>query len=151
MSDRKYSQKGYQEHDRSQERGQGRSRPSSRGPRDPTERPRGRTVGKRTLVVFRCAVCGTENSGEGKLNLESTCLKCNTDLHTCTHCTWFDSGAQNQCRKPVEHYVSSKAKRNSCELFEPKAASEFAGEPAAPKDAKSPKSAKSAFDDLFNF
>ena len=141
MSDRKYSQKGYQDHDRGQER----SRPRSRGPRDPTERPRGRSAGKRTKVVFRCAVCGAENTADAQLTAESTCHKCGTDLHTCTHCTYFDSGAPNECRKPDVVYVSSKAKRNSCELFEPKAAKEFAGEPEAPKDAKS------AFDALFNF
>ena len=147
MSERKYSQKGYQNRD--QDREQPRSRP--KGPRDPTDRPRGRGLGNPTAVVFRCAVCGAKNETGKELDAAAGCVKCSTDLDTCTHCAFFDSGAPSECRKPVKVYVASKAKRNACELFEPKAAKEFAAEPAPSKDAHTPKTAKDAFDDLFNF
>ena len=140
MSDRKYRQSGYQDQ-AGEERGR---REAPRGPadsRDRPPRPRGRGLGKPTTMVFRCAVCGqAESSG---IALGSICTKCGADLHTCTHCAHFDTSAANECRKVVPVYIASKAKKNDCDLYEPKAAQEFA------KDAEPPSAAKSAFDALF--
>lgn len=137
MSDRKYRQRGYQ--DSGSER-------SERGPRRPrSDRPSGprtRGLGKPTSTVFRCAVCGEKQLASSGVELDSTCWKCGADLHTCTHCRYFDSSAPRECRQPVKDYVSSKAKRNSCELFEAKEAQEH-GQNESPSDAKA------AFDALF--
>jgi hypothetical protein len=136
MSDRKYRQRGYQDDDRGASR---ERRPTPPVERDPG--PRGRGLGKPTASVFRCAVCGLSQSSA--IAAESVCGKCGADLHTCTHCAHFDTSAPNECRRPVTQYVPSKAKRNRCELFAPKAVQEFA------RDAESPSSAKAAFDALF--
>ena len=138
MSDQKYRQRGYKDNDWDDSR---QSRPAPREPRDRTLRPGGRGLGKPTATVFRCAVCGHQQSA--LIELESKCAKCGTDLHTCTHCAHFDTSAPNQCRKPGVDYVSSKAKRNECDGFEAKAAQEFAKEPAGPQ------SGRAAFDALF--
>ena len=137
MSDQKYRQRGYRDDDR-EERTQRRP---PRGPRDPTLRPGGRGLGKPTATVFRCAVCGHRQSAD--IGPGSVCAQCGKDLHTCTHCKYFDTSAPNECRQPVKDYVSSKAKRNHCELFEAKASQEFA------QESGSPKSARDAFDALF--
>ncbi len=143
MSDRKYGQRGYQQGDRDRDRER-----SSPGPRrEPPMGPRGRGLGKPTLTVFRCAVCGEKQRDDQPINLESTCWKCHADLHTCTHCRHFDSSAPGECRRAAPDYVASKAKQNICGLFEPKAAQEV--DETANFDK--PSDAKTAFDALFKF
>ena len=142
VSDRKYKQRGYQD-DGGSESARGRSS-APRPRRDPTLKPGGRGLGKPTATIFRCKVCGTENA-PGGLTSESSCTKCGADLHTCTHCTYFDSSALNQCREPDAELVRSKAKANDCSYFKPRQTREFK------KEAESPHDAKAAFDSLFNF
>ncbi len=146
MSDRKYGHRGYQDSDRDNDRS------DRRGPRRPPERkpgPRGRGLGKPTATVFRCAVCGEKQFPGAPqatpIGLESTCWKCSGDLHTCTHCRHFDSSAAGECRASAPEYVASKAKRNTCELFEARATQEFAED----LGGDTPSDAKSAFDALF--
>lgn len=138
MSEQKYRQRGYKDDDWNQSH---ERRPAANAPRERPLRPGGRGLGKPTATVFRCAVCGHQQSA--LIELASTCGKCGTDLHTCTHCAYFDTSAPNQCRKPGVEYVASKAKRNQCGEFEAKATQEFAKEQAAPL------SGRAAFDALF--
>ncbi len=147
MSDRKYGQRGYQDSDR--DRGESRDRARATGPK-PERRPgpRGRGLGKPTATVFRCAVCGEKQRGDLQIVLESACWKCNADLHSCTHCRYFDSSAPGQCRQPQAEYVAAKAKRNACGHFEAKASQEFADNQGG---SETPSDAKSAFDALFKF
>ncbi len=146
MAAQKYRQRGYMDSDRdgSRERdGAGpRERRGSAAPRQRDPGPRGRGLGKPTATVFRCAVCGREPDVD-VVGYDAACGGCGADLHTCTHCAWFDTSAVGECRKDAKDYVAAKAKRNLCELFEAKATQEFAKEP------DSPTSAKAAFDDLF--
>ncbi len=142
MSDRKYGHRGYMDSDRDDDRGrQGPRRPRGERP----EGPRGRGLGKPTATVFRCAVCGEKQLAGTQIGLESQCFKCSADLHTCTHCKYFDTMAPGQCRERPPQLVSAKAKRNDCELFLPKATQEFAADagPDTPSDARA------AFDALF--
>lgn len=116
-------------------------------PRPRKPGPRGRGLGKPTATVFRCAVCGAKQSA-AEIDHQSQCQQCKTELHTCTHCRYFDSSALNECRQPVSARVGSKAKANSCDLYEPKATQEFAAEAPSAK-ATSASAAKAAFDALF--
>ena len=141
MSDRKYGHRGYLDSDRDR----GDSRRGPRGPRERKPGPRGRGLGKPTATVFRCAVCGEKQMPGTPIGLESQCWKCNADLHTCTNCRHFDSSAPGECRASAPEYVVSKAKRNSCELFEAKASQEFAED----LGGDTPSDAKAAFDALF--
>lgn len=75
---------------------------------------------------------------------DATCSGCGSDLHTCTNCSQFDSSAPNECRKPIPAPVMKKAKRNDCDLFEPKVTQEF------DTDKPSPDDARAAFDSLFD-
>lgn len=136
---RKYRQSGYQDDDRgARERRGGPSRP-----RDPLGVPRGRGLGKPTATVMRCAVCGSEQN-PAEIELESTCGECGKDLHTCTNCTSFDSGARFQCRQPIAQPIPSKARRNTCELFAPRQTQEQGRQSDRPDDARA------AFDALFD-
>ena len=143
MSDRKYRQRGYQDSDRGRGERSRSGSPRQRGERRPG--PRGRGLGKPTATVFRCAVCGEKQLADAAVERESTCWKCGTDLHTCTHCRYFDTAAPGQCRQAVESYVASKAKRNDCRHFAAKATQEFAEN----QGVETPSDAKSAFDALF--
>jgi len=65
-------------------------------------------------------------------------------LHSCVHCIYFDTGAPNECRKPIEAPQKSKVKGNSCTFFSPKIVQEFAS------DVKKSSDARAAFDALFD-
>ncbi|RMH16915.1 MAG: hypothetical protein D6696_17055 [Acidobacteria bacterium] len=141
MSERKYRQRGYQDEDN--QRPQRRPGP----PRGARPGPRGRGLGKPTANVFRCAVCGAKQPTRD-VKLTSQCKKCGADLHTCTHCTHFDTSARWQCRQPIEQPVKGKAKRNECSLFVPKTTQEFARDARRPPSGSS-NDARAAFDALF--
>ena len=136
---RKYRQQGYQDDDREPRRG-------TQGPRPRREGPRGRGLGKPTATRFNCARCGNHVL-DHEVASDATCKECGSDLHTCTNCTYFDSSAPSECRKPVEVRIAKKAHRNACELFEAKTVQEFASD----SEGVAPSDAKSAFDDLFDF
>ena len=135
---RKYRQRGYQDEDERP------SRKGSAGPRERSEGPRGRGLGKPTATVFRCARCGAGQAGE-TVEPTTSCASCGSDLHTCTNCRFFDTGAPNECRAEVEVRIARKSSRNDCTLFEAKVASETSAEKREPGDPRS------EFDSLFNF
>ena len=137
MSDRKYRQRGYQD-DEPREK---RSRPS--GPRERSDKPRGRGLGKPTKSVFRCSRCGEVQAFGQEVPFDATCSGCGDDLHTCTNCVHFDSSAPMECRQPIEERIPKKSKANECELFEPRTTQEFDQESPPPDDARA------AFDALF--
>ena len=137
---RKYSQRGYMDGDRDRER----RRPGPRGPRQQPMGPRGRGLGKPTATVFRCAVCGERQRSDLVVARDSACWKCEADLHSCTHCKFFDTSAPGECRERAP-YVASKARRNHCRQYLAKESQEFSrsGGDETPSDAKA------AFDALF--
>jgi len=133
MSDRKYRQRGYMEHDREPQRPKPQSQrdhqsqPRDReGPRSPRMMPFGEVV--------KCAACGAKLSPN--INLESSCPKCNADLHTCRQCTYFDPGARFECRKSIPARIVTKHARNTCELFDPRTVVERQTSSGAPTDAR---------------
>jgi hypothetical protein len=128
MSDRKYRQRGYQDYGRDHEpRPQPQSKPREReGPRSPQMMAFGEKV--------KCAACGAVV--QTNLGLETTCPKCNADLHTCRMCTHFDPGSRFECRKPLTARVVNKGGRNNCELFAARIVVERETSSGKPTDAK---------------
>jgi len=142
MDDRKYKQRGYRGGDAPRETPRGAA--PSPSPAERGERPRGRGLGAPTEEVFRCARCGEASTVAAAAAPEARCAKCGADLHSCSNCVHFDTGARFECRREIPARVSPKDRANRCELFEPRLRREFAQEQrAAPRDAKS------AFDALF--
>jgi hypothetical protein len=145
---RKYGQRGYQESDRDRPRRDGGSDTASREPPPPRhqlDRPRGRGLGAPTDEVFRCAVCGAAQVGPAADAFAARCEKCQTDLHTCTHCSSFDTSARWECRRWQERTgpVLKKSKANDCVLLTAKVSLESAKEKVDPNDPRA------AFDALF--
>ena len=134
MSDRKYRQRGYMDSDREPQR----PKPQS-GPRQGAQPHRDRE-GPRSpkMMAFaeatKCAACAAKASPN--ITFESTCPKCNSDLHTCRQCAYFDPGARFECRKPITARIVNKHGRNKCELFEARTVVERETSSGAPKDAK---------------
>jgi ubiquitin len=127
MSDRKYRQRGYMESDREPQRPKPQSKPrDNEGPRSPRMMAFGETV--------KCASCGAK--APPNITIESSCPKCNADLHTCRLCTYFDPGARFECRKPITARIVNKNARNTCELFTPRTVVERETSSGPPTDAR---------------
>lgn len=141
MSDRKYRHRGYQDSDWEERE---RQREQSRRARD-EERlaPRGRGLGAPTVSVFRCRVCGEKQPFTSSVPLEATCFKCKAALHSCAHCSFFDTSAPNECLKPVLTRVPNKNAANACQLYSPRLVQEFASDEPSLKDPRA------AFEALF--
>ncbi len=138
MGDRRYKQRGYMDDD------SGEKRSRAREPRERSEKPRGRGLGRPTKSVFRCNRCG-HNETISNIASESSCTQCGEDLHTCTNCARFDTSAPNECREPIPQRIAKKSKRNDCDFFSAKTIQEFESESVSPEDARS------EFDSLFDF
>ena len=70
MSERKYGQRGYME-DEPREK-----RPRSPGPRERSEKPRGRGLGAPTRSVFKCSRCGANLATVKVVAFDATCPDC---------------------------------------------------------------------------
>lgn len=93
--------------------------------------------------VIRCSQCGTVVNTE--IGLDSRCLRCSADLHSCSQCTSFDPGSRFECMEPaLTARVSPKNARNACTFY--------AARTTVERETTTPKvdSARKAFDDLFN-
>ena len=145
----KYRQRGYQDDGR---RGERPSR-SSQPPAPKPDGPRGRGLGAPTETVFRCAACGERQVLSDELAADARCGKCGADLHSCVHCTHFDTASPWQCRKQSEipQRIDKKRAANSCPLWSPKEAQEFGRDRdrPAPTSSGDPSGARAAFDALF--
>jgi len=86
---------------------------------------------------------------------DARCANCSSDIHTCTNCLAFDTGAPNQCRQPGVARVARKDVRNECALFDPRLRQESSAEtpPGGGGGNKGPggrvEDARAAFDALF--
>ena len=133
MSDRKYRHRGYMDNDREPQRSKPQSSPQERqaprdreGPRSPKMMAFGEAV--------KCASCGAKTPAA--VTAESSCPKCNGDLHTCRQCNYFDPGAHFECNRKITARIVNKNARNTCELFAPRTVVERETSSGAPKDAR---------------
>jgi hypothetical protein len=158
MSDRKYSQRGYQDSDREKRepRGDAPRKPIEKfDPRIPRDPKAPNMMGFKE--TFRCVRCGhEENPDIGSL---SKCSKCGTALRACIQCSSFDSASRFECIEKIAARVSPKDEANDCPLFSPrmKVEKQTHTAPAPPQESRSSggghsgpsAAARKAFDDLF--
>ena len=135
MSERKYSQRGYQDEPRGPSQPKPKAEPTPREFRVPNMPGFKQTI--------RCSQCGNVIGAEVKQ--DSRCSRCGVDLWACIHCESFDGGARFECRQQIPARVSPKDQRNTCDLFHPTVRVERETGSTAPTDARK------AFDDLFKF
>lgn len=149
-SDRKYSQRGYQETDREPRP----DRPHDNGPRPPID-----VTGPRlprlvqAVTAMRCYNCGT--AVPPGVDFKGNCPKCNVALHCCKQCSHFEPSTRFQCSKPIPVRIPVKDAGNDCELFSPRVTVARDASPSLPpmaSNAPAPRSAsdaRAAFDQLF--
>lgn len=89
-----------------------------------------------------CHFCNRELRLPAKLARTDSCPHCQSDLHCCRNCRFYDPGFNNQCREPAAEWVADKEKANFCEFFELRDAPPM--EPAASK-----RDTRATFDSLF--
>ncbi|HVZ61843.1 MAG TPA: hypothetical protein VG892_13745 [Terriglobales bacterium] len=117
MSDRKYSQRGYQDSKQQDSKPQGAGK--SQKQQTPAARvdnygPRAMNMpGKRS--VTRCSECGTILPATG--NGSGSCPKCGAALHSCKQCSEFDPAARFECRQLIAARRARKDAANTCEFF----------------------------------
>jgi hypothetical protein len=144
VTDRKYRQRGYME--REGERDRERRGEKRERPRERPEGPRGRGLGAPTATAWRCKVCGARQRAVGAVSFDAACSSCDSDLHTCSNCSHFDTSKPNECRKSVTVRVPNKTRRNTCELFTPATVQEFTSDRSTGPSSNDP---RAAFDALF--
>jgi len=135
MSDRKYRHRGYMDNDREAERPKPQSgpkpgaqskRPDLEGPRSPKMMAFGESV--------KCTSCGAK--APANITLDSSCAKCNANLHSCRQCTYFDPGAHFECSKTIPKRIVNKNANNTCELFGVRTVVERQTSSGAPSNAR---------------
>ena len=141
--DRKYRQRGYQDDQKEapKERPKQKTEPGY-GPR---QSPR---IETRFTDVIRCANCSAVVETLAGVAFTDQCKKCNSDLHSCKNCRFFDPGARFECQKPIEARIAKKADRNMCMQFAVKVSVEKQ-QPQMEVKKETVSSGRKAFDDLF--
>ena len=94
-----------------------------------------------------CWKCGTETeeiSAVRKVLRTDTCSKCDSDLHACKNCQFYDRQYHNECRETQAEWVSDKERSNYCDYFAP------SNRPRGATPKSSTDQVKSIFDGLFN-
>jgi hypothetical protein len=123
----KYRQRGYMESDREPQRSKPQSKPQDReGPHSPKMMAFGQ--------ASKCTACGEK--APSNINFDSSCPKCNADLHSCRQCSYFDPGARLECSKPIVARIVNKHARNACELFAARIVVERETSSGPPTDAR---------------
>jgi hypothetical protein len=158
MSDRKYSQRGYQDSDREKREPRGdapRKSIEKFDPRIPRDPKAPNMMGFKE--TFRCVRCGHEESPD--IGTLSKCSKCGTALRACIQCASFDSGSRFECIEKISARISPKDETNDCGLFAArmKVEKQTHTAPAPPQESRSggggysgpSAAARKAFDDLF--
>ena len=145
MGDRKYRHSGYQDDDRDRDDRKQRPRPrvDERGKPRLEGAPRGRGVGMPAEAVFKCAQCGHALK-HASIAPDTTCTSCGKPLHTCTNCSFFNSGFRFECTKQLTARIEAKAKENQCKHYQPKTVRDLKSQSSGKPD-----DARAAFDALF--
>ena len=131
MEDRRYSQRGYREHEKER---QGTPKEPSRPDAPATPQ---------TPTASRCTDCGTPLPP--LTDLPGQCPKCGSALHSCRQCAHFDPGKHFECTQPVPERISDKGARNACSYFSLRVTVER----ETSRGSARPEDPRRAFDNLF--
>jgi hypothetical protein len=82
--------------------------------------------------MFSCWKCGqsVELPAGGRVGQRDSCPQCDSDLHSCRNCRFYDPGKHNQCSEPQAEWVRDKEAANYCDYFAPRLASSRASSAA---------------------
>lgn len=106
---RKYRQRGYMDYDQEDHRGMRRD-----------DDLKGKAPISSVVKILKCVKCRERNEIVGKIKPASECSRCETALHSCAHCEYFDLKADRQCQKSISIGVDDKEAANNCDHYSPK-------------------------------
>ncbi len=66
---------------------------------------------------MKCHACSKEVTIPEKVGRRDECPFCNSDLHCCLNCFFYDPLKPKQCKEPVAELVKEKKKANFCDYF----------------------------------
>jgi len=95
------------------------------------------------MVCWKCGTEVVEISGARKVLRADTCAKCDSDLHACKNCQFYDRQYHNECRETQAEWVNDKERANFCDYFAP------SNRPKGATTKSSTDQVKSALDGLF--
>jgi hypothetical protein len=133
--ERKYRQRGYQDH-------------GSR-PKEVRREHKAETFGPKTPLmpdkhlVSRCARCGKMLPSD--FDPAGQCPHCGFQLHSCKQCAYFDTSARFECTQPIPARIVRKDARNECAFYSPRLTIERQTSPGSPRVGD----ARQAFEALF--
>ena len=104
-------------------------------------------------VMFNCWKCGEiiNLPPASRVASRDTCPSCDSDLHSCRNCRFYDTSKSNQCAEPQAEWVRDKEASNYCDYFAPHPAGDGSAPGASLPTASKPNDAKRKFDSLFKF
>ena len=68
--------------------------------------------------MVKCYKCGTLHNEPGTLGFSAICEGCQSYLHCCMNCRFYDEYAET-CAEPQAEFVSDRNGMNHCEYFQP--------------------------------
>lgn len=67
----------------------------------------------------QCHSCGAELPPDAPIFRDTECQNCSRPLKVCLNCTFYERGAQWDCREPLAEPVQEKDRANFCDYFRP--------------------------------
>ena len=64
-----------------------------------------------------CWKCSKEIETVHKVSRSQTCPQCQSYLHCCYNCKFYDKFAHNECKEPQAEWVKDKSLGNFCDYF----------------------------------
>lgn len=97
-------------------------------------------------MAFSCWKCSQaiDLPPAGRVLSRDACPKCDSDLHSCRNCRFYDPGKHNQCAEPQAEWVRDKEAGNYCDYFSPSPILN-----AGKRTSSQAEEAKKKFDSLF--
>ncbi len=94
-----------------------------------------------------CWKCSNQKDLPDKPGRLETCPKCNSFLHCCLNCKFYDKNAHHECKEPQAEFVKEKPGANYCGYFAIKKQNVRTRE--APKKYISKEEAEKKWNELF--
>ncbi len=72
-------------------------------------------------MLFHCWQCGAriEHPSGSRVGPRDSCPKCDSNLHSCRNCQFYDPSKNNQCAEPQAPWVRDKEASNLCDYYTP--------------------------------
>jgi len=64
-----------------------------------------------------CFNCRREVKVSNRVGIRDVCSICNSDIHVCLNCRFYDRHSYNECREPQSEWVKEKDRANTCDYF----------------------------------